>query len=412
MERDSHLIAFAKEFGFECIYASSPLELSKALEDNQVFVVFIESDFMPHAEDFMASACVKKSTSWVLLAEKLSAGELSRCYEVGYSDVLTYPVPFPVYKSRVLVFLDRWLQKNKFEAGTEFSKKLLLHLDRDHGKIVKLGKAFKPDLFISSKTFDEHKILKPQRKIILSAADEWQKTVENGFRLLENREDRESCVHKLDSEDSGLLIWTRGQKNLMRTELKEYSEQDRFLSVQYPEKCEDRLSFANFVREKAGEILYCNFNLDKGRFFFALNTRDLIYRANSFEFKIPDYVFRVQRRNEMRINMDLATTYNCELKMMGKAHHGEVFDVGSGGLRMKGEVDLLRDLKNRSSIVQVKLDLKNLEFDMLMRKRWSKNGEIGFEFVNLPHIEKERLRLYIFENMYDNVLLEAALKAG
>ncbi len=410
-EQWSQLKHFSEEFGFELIHCESFEELSHALALPHLFLTFIDTTFMLRAGSFLKTHA-KSLVFHVALSDKDGVGSVSRFYEQGFSDVLMKPTPFAIIKSRIFLFLERWLQKKLFPAGTYISPKLLSYVKKDFGRIVYVGSAFNPNEYISAETFDEAKISASQKEIILGAAAKWNKDADAYFKKVAEPDSRILLIKEMEQRARVVTIWTRGQRNIMKVEVSSFNDLGRLVSFYYPSEYSSRILFAKFLSSQVEEVLYCNFDIGEGRFFFGIRPSEILFRDNRFEFFIPEDVFRVQRRGELRLSVGSGVDYQCNLIVGQNEIRASMFDVSASGMKLQTDLELMRELRGYSKYFEIKLDLKNVAIEAAIQKKWVSDHSLGFEFVGLSSKEREKLRLFVFENMFDDLVMQKSLLAG
>lgn len=390
----------AEKLGMDCQIILSPLDLGFELQQGLTFLVFVEDGIMAKSSDVI-NLGHGRMCYWLMMAEDESTSKVSRFYSEGYSDVIQGTPHETVIRSRVLVYMERWLQRNKFPAGTILSDALMNVLGGEPSDYVEEGTEFNGEDFISRVTFEKSAIAPIQQSRILDAAKAWSETVEEGFSVVSQDEAQEKYLGELDQSSTSFTLWTRGQTNIMSSKIHFIDERRSLVRAEYPSKFNSKVAFARFLSEQAKLNIFCNFNIGRGRFFFALKGADLKFREDAYEFVVPSQLFRVQRREELRMPSGLGANVKCHAKIGDRLIDLHVLDFGAGGLRVLTEMDLIRHLRLRSETVDIILNYDSHEVAVKAQMKWLRKEQCGFEFMNLPKDHVEKIRLLCFESLFD-----------
>lgn len=130
------------------------------------------------------------------------------------------------------------------------------------------------------------------------------------------------------------LAWTRNQESVMSTYFMVFSEVDKLLYAWIP-KDVDPKAFAESVARTGENACYFSVSLAKASIFFKALFAG--YDDGGFKFRIPDHVFKVQRRKDMRYTVPEGYFMKVEFDdplLEGQKISRKVIDLSAGGLAL------------------------------------------------------------------------------
>lgn len=220
--------------------------------------------------------------------------------------------------------------------------------------------------------------------------------VESSLEL--NRLIREGA-HSLSSA----ILWTLDQKETLTTHLNGYSEADGIFTVSLP-KDGDLEQFQNHLLEQSQ--IYCLFSvtLPKAILFFRADFLNVI--TGKIRFKLPEKVFRVQRRKDMRYTIPHGHVLRIEFQDPSFGENRlskKAIDLSAQGLGFGVSVNEAPLFKKGLAIKELTFLIRNRKIECAAEVRHAKPGtnpdiyRVGILFVELKTADANWISNYVLE---------------
>lgn len=205
---------------------------------------------------------------------------------------------------------------------------------------------------------------------------------------------------------SPAMIWTKDQGQIIHTHITYYSLAEKRLYLWKPKEFEPR-DFMDHLAEIKDPGCFFSVSLSRANIFF--KARYLGAEKSALQFNIPEKIFKVQRRKEIRftIRQDYVLKFDFEDPLFPETRIGKkVLDVSAGGLSF-----LIP--KDEKVVFQSGLVLRNLTFQInrrtitvdaeirhcsVYRVRAEKEMiKVGLQFKNIRPGDAQHIATYVFE---------------
>jgi hypothetical protein len=202
------------------------------------------------------------------------------------------------------------------------------------------------------------------------------------------------------------MIWTKDQKHVVNTQLNMFSDKKKAISAWIP-KDVDGKKFHRDLEESGDKNCYFSVSLLRANVFF--RSEFLGLDSGSFKFGLPEKVFKVQRRNDIRFvipeGLIIKVSFQDPIFVESKLTK-QVLDISASGLAF-----LITDVED--GLFQQEMILKDLSFtirgkeihcDAKIRHTgrlpagYRQQGyRVGVKFLKLSPAESKLLTAYVFE---------------
>lgn len=132
---------------------------------------------------------------------------------------------------------------------------------------------------------------------------------------------------------SNAMFWTKGQEAVYHSHLSLFSEVDRVFYVSVPAKDFESQSFKDALSKQKSYDLYFSVSLTHANIFF--RARYIGYDAGGLKFELPEKIFKVQRRKDVRFTIRDGHLLKIKFKdpiFPETEVEKKAFDISAGGL--------------------------------------------------------------------------------
>ncbi len=230
------------------------------------------------------------------------------------------------------------------------------------------------------------------------------------FELISDKKEYEGLLFEAGKTKAFTTLWTPNQEKTIQTFIEDVRIKDLALYVQIPKGVPTN-ELKEFLNKNSIHECFFNVKLSKTSLFFKAK-----YYQNSdlqYVFKIPEKLFRVQRRADLRFNFlksdDMSVSYpnpkNAEQLLVKK-----ILNVSAGGLGIEiGEFEMpqypvglkINDLtfKLKDKIITATAEVRHVQ--KLKAKDKSENFEpkavLGIQFIVLNTILRQYIGAFVFD---------------
>jgi hypothetical protein len=198
------------------------------------------------------------------------------------------------------------------------------------------------------------------------------------------------------------LVWTKNQENITQSRISMISETDRSFYAWVPQDFE-LLRFQDELKEKQTSDCFFSVSLSQANIFF--KTTFLEYDSAGLKFKIPDKVYKVQRRKNVRCQIPDDYSMPAEFQdplYPQKTLKKKVLDISAGG------ISFITHEKD-DPLFQVGMILNSFKFSIRLRlirvtaevrhKKALPNQSIkvGLMFTEISAADVEHISAYVFD---------------
>ena len=205
---------------------------------------------------------------------------------------------------------------------------------------------------------------------------------------------------------SGAILWTLDQKETLTTHLNGYSESEGIFTVNTPKdpKDGDLARFQNHLRDQSQ--LYCLFSvtLPKAILFFRSDFINVV--TGKIRFKLPEKIFRVQRRKDMRYTIPHSHVLRVEFQDPSFNENRlskKAVDLSAQGLGFSVSVKESTLFKKGLALKDVTFSVRNRKIECVAEVRHVKPSadpdtyRVGISFAELKAADGNWIANYVLE---------------
>jgi len=152
------------------------------------------------------------------------------------------------------------------------------------------------------------------------------------FQPIESRAEALGLLKEGAKTLASAMLWTRNQEHTLRTHINVFSEADQVIYVWKPKEF-DVGKFIDDQGKSGTEDCFFSVSLNRANLFF--KARFAGYDDGGLKFKIPEIVFKVQRRKDLRYLIPDTHTLRIEFRdplFPEKLISKKLADISAGGL--------------------------------------------------------------------------------
>lgn len=201
------------------------------------------------------------------------------------------------------------------------------------------------------------------------------------------------------------LIWTQDQENVIRSHLTVFSQVDRVIYAWLPKDFDFKKFQETLAKDKTNECFF-SISLPAANLFF--KAKFLGHDTAGLKFTIPDKMFKVQRRKNVRFQIPEGHVLRVEFPdplLKEIQHRKRILDISAGGISfLAGEEEA--PVYQTGVIIKgarITVRLKQVTFDAEVRhtkplETFKEKGiRVGVSFKNILPADSELVASYVFE---------------
>lgn len=202
------------------------------------------------------------------------------------------------------------------------------------------------------------------------------------------------------------MVWSKDQTHTINTHLTHLSIADKHLYIWKPEDL-DPVQFTDDLAKMAESDLFFSVSLLRAKIFF--RSRFIGFSKSNMQFRYPDKVFKVQRRNDVRL--PVRDGYVLRVEYQDPLNSDDVlsrkaFDISAGGISILVPQDesamyprgLI--LKNLTLTIRQKVihtDATVCHVSEIKGNPNTENVKVGLQFKDLQPADNQHIASYVFE---------------
>ena len=224
------------------------------------------------------------------------------------------------------------------------------------------------------------------------------------FQPIQDRAEAERLLRDGARHFSSTLIWTKNQENVLRTHLTLFSDTDRLLYCALPKEVDPK----KFLADAGGaQEFFFSISLSYANIFF--KTAFAGIDKAGLRFRIPEQVFKVQRRKDMRFRVPEGHVLKVEFDdplNPGQVIQKKVFDISASGLAFVTEIEdesvyvsglLLHHMKFSLNSRQITVDAEVRHRRAVESARKKELTKVGVTFKYIKAADSQFIASYAFE---------------
>ena len=229
------------------------------------------------------------------------------------------------------------------------------------------------------------------------------------FERIESDTETRKLLIETARTSASATIWTKDQKITFESHFTSYDEKGGFLYVWIPTQLDPEELNTSVLASKALADRACFFNVSLSRANIFFRAEFMGYDSQGYKFRIPDKIFKVQRRAYLRFLIPLGHVIKVEFQdpyLDENTISRKVYDVSGGGLSILLEPADLGLFEAGTVLKNVRLTVngRKLTCNALIRHinpkasgRGHDTGRMGVEFQNIKEADRQHIVSYVFE---------------
>jgi hypothetical protein len=226
------------------------------------------------------------------------------------------------------------------------------------------------------------------------------------FLPVEDPQEAASMLREGAKGACSAMFWTKDQGQVIHTHLTVYSKNDRLLYTHAPQDFDVRRLIESLHKQNSRDC-YFSVSLPRANIFFsaAFDGTD----TSGLKFKLPDKIFKVQRRSDLRLQIPDGYLVKVEFKdplFPDQIISKKGIDISAGGLSINVdpaelphytvglELEITFNVPSRSRL-SCKAEVRHTS-TLPSGQRFS-GGKVGLQFKSLPATEARHINDYVME---------------
>lgn len=231
------------------------------------------------------------------------------------------------------------------------------------------------------------------------------KSLPKEFELVSSNDEANRMIRDAVKSFAAAMLWTKDQSSVLKTQIMQINPDGTILSVHLPKEFDSK-KFLKEVLATPDHSCYFSVSLLTANIFF--KTRYIGVYDDSIQFQIPEKIYKVQRRKDLRIR--IAATHKLKLEFDDPTDpfrrlEKAAFDLSAGGVSFlvsPGEefaYPIGTALNNLSFSIQSKniQVLSEVRHNQTIKLHGKNEIKIGLRFVNLKASDSNAIASFVFE---------------
>ncbi len=374
-------------------FVSSLKELIHLEKNPDVFCVFVDLALFPDTMRLLKSKELKFRTSWVAVAAGTKTSQTNSLYSLGFADVLVPPVHPIIFKTRAVLFLDRYRRSPRSRIArpvvVEASSSSLSPLDTGR--------------------FGQHQVEVARLEFIKKTQPILQRYQEL-FQILTEEQEKQTFLEEASEFQAKATLWTEGQQWQRECRVRTVDEKRKHIFFAYPPGFDLEAFRGEIIKLKSQEI-FASVNLRRSRIFFSQHIDHVQFGSRGLMFQIPRVFYQTQRREHFRLELGRANMLNAQLTLPNQ----EKVQVGLGNMSAGGVLLYMDSAKAKllqiaHTCPEIKFTVYGEEVACSARVQWKKKSpdgsdhQVGLQFMVISPIIQEGLSLFVMEESFEYFL--------
>jgi DNA-binding NarL/FixJ family response regulator len=219
------------------------------------------------------------------------------------------------------------------------------------------------------------------------------------FQPVETKQERIDFIEECVRDKRDATVWTAKQKIVTKGIIKHKEGEDYLIEWNYDQ---ENTKLIKEIANKKHKMVYSKMDLPHGLVFFPIKAPQINYGENFLNIKLPDEMWKVQRRRYFRLEFKERNRISCLFKFGGISIHCKIMNISAGGCAFEFESDFELELDDVLEEVTFKILTDTLVTAGEVKWTGKKNRKLqaGVKFLNLNEADENFINRYVLENSF------------